>query len=146
MESTRRGLNGLASGSLLVAHRVAHPHWRSRQRVSPVRGGGARYGPRRVARWPVAHRGRGTAAGGGGESRAAYSSYAAGGYCALHYLGRLRRIQRMIDSVLPIMHSAENPTMNQVISGKFAMPRIRRPNQMATSPMRVNRTVRKPKT
>ena len=83
----------------------------------------------------------------GRESRAAYSSYAAGAIArSVHYLGRLRRIQRMIDSVLPIMHSAENPTMNQVISGKFAMPRIRRPNQMATSPMRVNRTVRKPKT
>ena len=64
----------------------------------------------------------------------------------LIYPERLRRIQRMTDSVLPIMHNAENPTMNQVNSGEFAMRRIRRPNQMAASPMRVNRTARAPKT
>jgi tRNA (Thr-GGU) A37 N-methylase len=45
----------------------------------------------------------------------------------------------MTDSVLPMIHSAANPTMNQVNSGEFAMRRIRRPNQMAASPMRVKR-------
>jgi hypothetical protein len=52
----------------------------------------------------------------------------------------------MTDSVLPIMHSAENPTMNQVNSVEYAMRRIRRPNQMAANPMIVNRTARALKT
>ena len=59
---------------------------------------------------------------------------------------RLKRIQRIIESALPMTHRAENPTTNQVNSGEAAMPRMRRPNWMARNPMRVNRRALAPKT
>ena len=62
------------------------------------------------------------------------------------YRERLSRTQRRIDNALPTMHNVENPTMNQINCGEFAMRRIRRPNVIAASPMRVNRTARAPRT
>jgi hypothetical protein len=62
------------------------------------------------------------------------------------YRERLNRIHRMIESALPITHSAENPKTNQVKPREAAMRMIRRPNQIAAKPMSTNRTMRTPKT